>query len=322
MNILVTGASGTVGTALSLALQKQNINVIPLDIRASIWSPELNRRTIRMDLRRPISQGKLPRRIDLVVHLAANARVHELVVHPRLALDNYVMVSNVLEFARTQKIPRLLFSSSREIYGESLRSVPRKENDTAVANIKSPYTASKYGAESLIHAYRHCYDLSSVIVRLSNVYGKYDVSERVIPLFFYNALRTRNLEVFGKEKKLDFTYIDDCIDGLCRIVSRFDRVAGETFNLSSGRGERLWDLAEGIVRETGSESKVIRGIKRTGEISTFVGDISLARQKLGYKPRVKLVDGLAKVWNWYREIIRDPKIAAEQKKSLKRWGWD
>ena len=157
---------------------------------------------------------------------------------------------------------------------------------------------------------------------MSNVYGRYDVSERVIPLFFYNAVRNRDLSVFGKEKKLDFTYIDDCVDGLCRIVSRFDKVSGETFNLSTGRGERLWDLAKGIVRETGSESQVIRGIKRTGEISMFVGDISLARRKLGYKPKVRLMDGLSKTWKWYSQIIRDPKIAAEQKKSLKRWGWD
>jgi nucleoside-diphosphate-sugar epimerase len=322
VRVLVTGSSGTVGTALCLALQKQNVQVIPLDIRGNIWSDELNRQTIKMDLRQTLNSSKLPGRVDLIVHLAANARVHELVVYPKLALDNYLMVSNVLEFTRTQKIPRFLFSSSREIYGESSRSTPRKESDTAVGNIKSPYTASKFGAEALIHAYRHCYDLSTVIIRLSNVYGRYDVSERVIPLYFYNALRNRDLVVFGKEKKFDFTYIDDCIDGLCRAAARFDKVAGETFNLSTGRGEKLWDLAKSVVRETETDSQIILGQKRTGEISTFVGNIALARRKLDYKPKVSLSEGLPKAWKWYSEIIREPKIAAEQKKSLKRWGWD
>lgn len=321
MNVLVTGSSGTVGTALCLALQKKNVRVIPLDIRENLWSKELDRRTVRLDLRRAVNQAKLPSRIDMIIHLAANARVHELVMKPQLALDNYLMVQNMLELARIQRIPRLVFSSSREIYGESPRSTPRKERDTAVANTKSPYTASKFGAEALIHAYHNCYDVLPVIVRLSNVYGRYDVSERVIPLFFYYAMRDRDLTVFGKDKRLDFTFIDDCVDGLCRVVSRFDRVGGETFNLSTGRGERLWDLAGGIIQATGASSRVTQGKKRTGEISSFVGDISLARRKLGYKPSVRFSDGLMKSWEWYREAIENPKIAAEQRRSLRRWGW-
>ena len=245
--ILLTGSSGTVGTALTQELARRGYDVIPLDIRHSMWDKRIDRKTIFHDLRKPLDKIKLRRRPEMIIHLAANARVHDLVIRPDLARDNYLMTYNLLEYARREKIRKFLFSSSREIYGESKAGERRRESSTKLVNIKSPYTASKFGAEALIHAYHECYGIMPVIARLSNVYGRYDVSERVIPLFIYYAVRNRDLTVFGKEKKMDFTYMDDCVDGLVRIVKRFDGVAGLTFNLSRGVGERIVDLARMIV---------------------------------------------------------------------------
>jgi len=317
--ILVTGSSGTVGTALVQALDRAGHTVTPLDIRHSIWDTIIDRRTLIHDLRKPLS--KLRRRPELIIHLAANARVHDSVVKPRMALDNYLMVYNVLEYARIHGVKRLLFSSSREVYGESRPHVRRRENDTHVSSQKSPYTASKFGAEALIHTYRECYGIEPVIARLSNVYGRYDVSERVVPLFLYYARRNRELRVFGKEKKLDFTFIDDCTDGLVRIVQRFDRVAGLTFNISRGVGERLIDLARMAVDVTGSSSKITTSDKRVGEISSFVGDIALARKKLSYRPKVSLQAGLERTAEWYFEAMKNRRIYATQRRNLARRGW-
>ncbi len=295
--------------------------MIPVDIKPCIWDRQINRRTVRLDLRKSLKALQSGRKPDLIIHLAANARVHELVVDPRRALDNYVMTHNVLEYARQRKIDRVLFSSSREIYGESHPSKRRREADTDITRIKSPYTASKFSAEALLHAYQDCYGIRPVIVRLSNVYGKYDVSERVIPLFIYYALRNRPLTLFGKEKKLDFTYIDDCIDGLSRIVARFDKVAGNTFNIATGKGEKLLNLARWIIEETGSESEIRIDHKRTGEISCFTADITSARKLLGYAPKVSLKDGIRYAVEWYRQIIRQRNVYDLHRRTLARWGW-
>ncbi len=319
--ILVTGSSGTVGTALTQALMRRGYRVIPLDVRHSYWDARIERKTIFHDLRRPLDKLRLRPRPDLIVHLAANARVHDLVVKPGLALDNYVMTHNVLEYARHNGIGRLLFSSSREVYGESKPGLPRREDSTDITGIKAPYTASKYAAEALIHACHECYGIKPVIARLSNVYGRYDVSERVIPVFLYYALRDRTLTVFGREKKLDFTYIDDCTAGLMAIVERFDKVAGMTFNISAGKGERLLDLARMIADVVGSSSKISSSSKRTGEISSYVGDISLATRHLAYKPQVSLEDGLIENIGWYVQAMKERRVYESQRRNLARRGW-
>jgi nucleoside-diphosphate-sugar epimerase len=319
--ILLTGSSGTVGTALARRLIDEGHRLIPVDIRPCVWDSEIDGRTERRDLRKPIKDLSTRSKPDMIIHLAANARVHELVVEPGRALDNYVMTHNVLEYARQHGISRILFSSSREIYGESQSRKRRRESDTDVTRIKSPYTASKFSAEALLHAYQACYDIRSTIVRLSNVYGKYDVSERVIPLFIYYAIRNRPLTVFGKDKRLDFTYVDDCIDGLTRIVDRFDRVQGRTFNIASGRGETLVNLARWVIDEVGSASSIQFDSKRTGEISCFTADISQARKLLGYKPATTLKDGLGRAVRWYCEAVKDRRIYDLHRRTLKRWNW-
>ena len=320
-NILVTGSSGTVGTALTQRLIELGYYVMPLDIRHSYWDKRIDRRTILCDLRKPLKNLRLRRHPDLVIHLAANARVHDLVIKPNLALDNHLMVHNVLELARTRQIPRLIYSSSREVYGETRPGARRRESSTDVTRIKAPYTASKFAAEALIHAYQECYGIKSIITRLSNVYGRYDVSERVIPVYFYYALRGMELRVFGREKKLDFTYIDDCVDGLVAMVRRFERVAGMTFNLSSGKGERLLDLARMTKTYLDSDSAISLTEKRVGEISSFVGDISLAGKHLGYKPKVTLEKGLPLNADWYIEAMKDRRVYASQRRNLKARGW-
>jgi UDP-glucose 4-epimerase len=319
--ILLTGSSGTVGTALALRLREDGYQVHPLDIKANLWDDDIDRRTIRHDLGKPLDKLRLPRLPDVIVHLAANARVHDLVERPQLALDNYVMTHNVLEYARAKGIRRVLFSSSREVYGESRRGIKRREDDTHVSRIKAPYTASKFAAEAMIHAWAECYDTQPVIARLSNVYGRYDVSERVIPLFLYYALRDRDITVFGKEKRLDFTYIDDCIDGLARIIKRFDQVSGKTFNLATGRGERLVDLAKWIIDLLDSQSEVHISDKRVGEISSFVGNITAAQRLLGYKPTTTLKRGLVPSIDWYIEAMKDRRAYESQRRNLAKRGW-
>ena len=319
--VLVTGSSGTVGTALVQKLTEPGYQTIPVDIKPSYWDKRIEKATGFHDLRRPTTGVKLRRIPDLIIHLASNARVHDLVVDPQKALDNYLMTHNILEFARHHGVKRFVFSSSREVYGESPDQRPRKEDSTHVTRIKSPYTASKFAAESLIHAYHECYDIKPVIVRLSNVYGRFDVSERAVPLFIYYARRDRDISIFGEEKKLDFTYTDDAIQGLTLITRKFDKVAPNTLNITAGKGARIIDVARIIIDNLGSKSQIKLGRKRTGEISTFVADISRARKLLGYQPKVSLEDGIRLNIEWYLEAIKRRKVYEAQRRDLARRGW-
>ena len=117
--ILVTGSSGTIGTALCEALIKSGYDVVGVDRRKNIWSPAVQKRTVMLDLLKPAQFKKLPAHLDMVIHLAAHARVYNLVKEPRLALENIETAYNVLEWARTRPVPRFLFASSREIYGNT-----------------------------------------------------------------------------------------------------------------------------------------------------------------------------------------------------------
>ena len=319
--ILMTGSSGTIGTALVQEMMRRKLPVIPLDIKPSLWDHAIDRKTLRHNLKYSLDSLRLRQTPGMIIHLAAHARVHDLVVRPDMALENYVMTYNVLEYARQKGIKRIIYASSREIYGESKQNQIRKESDSSVVTIKSPYTASKYGSEALVHAYHECYGIKPVIVRFSNVYGRFDVSERVVPLFIYYALRNRDITIFGKEKKLDFTYTDDAVDGMMAIIRRFDRVSGLTFNLSRGRGERLVDLARIVVEQLKAESKIKLSTKRVGEISSYVGDISLAKKHLGFKPKVLLKDGLVRNIEWYLSVIKNRRIYDYQRRNLLKRGW-
>src|SRR5207248_3592975 len=144
-----------------------------------------------------------------------------------------------------------VFSSSREVYGdihryiedESLRPTTMGESTAHFAYTESPYSASKIASEALIYSYARCYGLRYLVFRFSNVYGRYDNDlqrmERVLPLFIHQMSRGEPITVFGGEDKvLDFTYIDDCIDGIVRGIERLagGEVANDTINLAFGQG--------------------------------------------------------------------------------------
>jgi len=296
--ILITGNSGTIGTRLSEKLIDQNYEVIGIDWKPNKWNKKIKKITLHYDLRDESIFNKIPKNFDLVIHLAANARVYNLVKRPELARDNFLTTFNTLDFVRKNNIKRFIFASSRETYGNS-RKLIYSEKDVRLENCESPYTASKIGGESLIHAYQQCYGINFVIFRFSNVYGMYDESDRVIPLFIKLINEGKNLTVFGKEKLLDFTYIDDCISGILKAIKNFKKAKNDIYNIGSGKGVSIVELAHLIRKMMAGKNKIIIKENRTGEVVKFVANITKARQKLGYKPKTNIEDGIKKSIKWY-----------------------
>jgi len=310
MHILITGSSGEVGTNLALKLQSMGHKVTGVDKRPNIWTDKIE--YIYQDLsikytnfKGGIGYTKYPKDIDLVVHLAANAKVHELVKYPTRAMDNITDTFNVVEFCRQNNLP-IIFSSSREVYGDIHRYITNEEQSDFHFT-ESPYSASKIAGEALIYSYAKCYNIPYIVFRFSNVYGRYDCDylrmERVIPLFIKKIFNGEDITVFGRDKKLDFTYVDDCVSGIVAGIEKLAslEVKNETINLAYGEGHTLLELVDYISKALNKTPKVKVEESQVGEVTHYVADISKARNLLGYDPQNNLETGVNKAVKWWLE---------------------
>jgi nucleoside-diphosphate-sugar epimerase len=298
MRILVTGSSGTIGTRLCERLMAGGHDVRGVDWVKNKWQPSVQAVTTIADLRDLKQLENVSGDADVLVHLAAHARVYELVEHPERALENFVTLFNALEFARTRGIKKFMFASSRESYG-NIDAETYSEDMVRIENCESPYTASKVGGEALVESYSKCYDMDHIILRFSNVYGMYDDSERVVPLFIRKCRANEPMTVFGKEKCLDFTYIDDNVAGITKAIEQFEKGKNRTYNLAYGKGTTLVDLAETVKQLLGSTSEITLGASRVGEVTRYIADITRARETFGYEPQTSFEEGIKKSVEWY-----------------------
>lgn len=307
MRILITGSSGQIGTNLALHLIERGHDVFGVDVRPNTWTDAFP--TLLQDLSTPFTDfsGGLghvpyPPYLDVVVHFAAHAKVHELVLQPARALENITMTYNVLEFCRHNNLP-LVFSSSREVYGDIRRYIT-EESYADFAFTESPYSASKIAGEALIYSYAQCYGLRYLVFRFSNVYGRYDVDlermERVIPLFIRKIANGEPITVYGEKKVLDFTYVDDVVAGVSRGIELLagGGEANQTINLAFGQGNSLVTLAQYIAEELGATPDITIEPARVGEVTHYVANIGKARALLDYNPRVPLREGISRAVSW------------------------
>ena len=296
--ILITGSSGMIGTRLFEKLLGKGYKVTGFDRKSNKYHPELDKLTIIGDLLNKEDFIKVSSDFDLIVHLAANARVYDLVVEPDLALENIISTYNILEFARKNRIKSFIFSSSRETYGNRKKTVAREE-DVNMQLCESPYSASKISDETLVYSFSKCYGIDYIVCRFSNVYGMYDGSDRFIPAIIKKMAKNEDIEIYGKDKVLDFTYIDDCIDGLEKCINNFKKAKNNVFNIASGKGNKLIDVAEIMRQELHSTSKIKIGKNRTGEVVKFIANISKSKRILDYSPKYSIEKGVKFSVEWY-----------------------
>jgi nucleoside-diphosphate-sugar epimerase len=311
MRVLVTGSSGQIGTNLALRLLRDGHDVFGVDKRLNPWTDAFP--TLLQDLagHYPAFSGGIGGveypEVDVVVHLAAHAKVHQLVREPHRALENAIMTFNVLEYTRQLGLP-LVFSSTREVYGDVHRFEEYAEEAADFAYTESPYSASKITSEAFIYSYARCYGLSYLVFRFSNVYGRFDNDlwrmERVLPLFIHQLTRREPITIFGGDEKiLDFTFVDDCVDGIARGIYTLAAggVANETINLAFGQGNTLVRAAELIAATLGVEPRITFAPSLLGEVTHYVADVRKARELLGWEPRTPLEDGIPRAVAWFRE---------------------
>ena len=289
VKVLLTGSSGQIGTNLALRLLADGHEVFGVDQRVNTWTDDF--RYLIQDLSGqypafPDGIGGVPYpETDVVVHLAAHAKVHQLVAHPHRALENTMMTFNVLEYCRQRSLP-LVFSSTREVYGDVHRFEGYGEETADFAFTESPYSASKIASEAFIYAYARCYGLKYLAFRFSNVYGRYDNDlhrmSRVLPLFIHSMARDEPITVFGgADKVLDFTYVDDCVDGISRGIEAL--VGGSRHERDDQPGLRRGEHARprGGVDRSGARS---RAEDDDRAVSARRGDALRGRHPQGARP--------------------------------------
>ena len=285
MRILITGSSGQIGTNLALRLQARRPRGLrrrqaaePVDGRVPD-APAGPRRPLP-GVPRAASAASSTRRSTSSCTSPRTRRCTSSSAQPHRALENAIMTFNVLEYARGLGMP-LVFSSSREVYGDVHRFEEYAEEAADFAYTESPYSASKIASEAFVYSYARCYGLatSSSASRTSTAASTTTCSrmERVLPLFMHQLSRGEAITVFGgDEKVLDFTYVDDCVDGIARGVDALAerRVANETINLAYGQGNTLVRAAELIAAELGVEPQITIAPSLLGEVTHYVADVT------------------------------------------------
>ncbi len=283
--VLVTGGAGFIGTYLVDRLVGQGDDIVVLDNL---------RRGTRAAIRHQIDAGAVRfiegdiRDVDVlrdamsgagvVYHLAAQSNVMGAIEDGDYSFTtNALGTVNVLRLATELGVKRVVFSSSREVYGEA-QYTPVDEDHALAA--KNPYGASKVAGEAYCRTYAHCYGLDVAILRLANVYGEGD-RDRVIPLWLEQAAAGRDLRVFGGSQVLDFVGVGTVVDAM---VAASERGLDGPTNIGSGTGTSIIELANRILEVTGSGSTIVRVAARgVVEVNRFIADVSRMRA-LGIPP--------------------------------------
>lgn len=274
--VLVTGGAGFIGSHLVDRLAADGLEVVVLDnlSRGKVENlancrPSIH--LIKADIRDRRAVEEAMKGVSCVFHLAAQSSVLGAERDPDHVFEaNVVGTYEVLRAASSNGVKCVVFSSSREVYGDPL-VLPVAE--TAPIAPKNAYGASKAAGEIYCRAFAQK-GLEVAVLRLANVYGPRDYG-RVIPLFIEQAMNNKQLTVFGGQKILDFLWIDDLIHVLVEAARR--RCIDTPVNVGSGRGTTLSELATRISILTGNKVNVTEGETNSSEVNHFIADISAAK---------------------------------------------
>jgi UDP-glucuronate 4-epimerase len=313
MNFLVTGGAGFIGSHLCERLLSDGHAVWVLDDLNSFYDPALKRRNVAeiQALRKPFVfiQGDVADRpcveqlfravpFDQVIHLAARAGVRPSLQEPALYQRvNVEGTANILEAARASGVAKVILASSSSVYGVNSK-VPFAETDPVFAPI-SPYAASKLACEALGHVFHHVYGMDIVMLRFFTVYGPRQRPDLAIHKFARRIAAGQPIELFGDGSSArDYTYVTDIVDGIMACVRQ--TFGYEIFNLGGSKPVRLSHLVELLEAALGKKAMVERKPDQPGDVPRTWADLSKSGQLLGYKPKVRIEEGIPLFVDWFR----------------------
>jgi len=302
---LITGGAGFIGSNIARLLLERGHEVVVLDDLSSGYRDNLAHipsvRLVEGDVRDREAVDRAMAGCEVVFHLAASVGNTRSIEHPLLDSEiNVIGTLTVLEAARRHGLRKLVFSSSAGIFGE-LKTLPIAEDHAVEPD--SPYGASKLGAEKLCLAYAKLYPLECVCLRYFNVYGvnqRYDAYGNVIPIFAHRMLRGLPLTIYGDgEQTRDFVNVRDIAEA--NYGAAMSRGVSGAFNIASGTRVTINALVTLMIAASGLTAQVEHGPPRKGDVRHSLADISQARARIGFDPKVDLASGLSEYLRWARE---------------------
>lgn len=310
-NILITGGAGCIGSNLTKVLIKaEAANIIILDdLSAAVkWNVPIAPNVVFVQgsiLDEEVLKRAFSRKLDFVFHLAAHFANQNSVDNPETdLLVNGIGILKVLEYSHLASVGKIIFASSGcSVYG-SQAPLPLKE-DFVSLHLDTPYQITKLLGELYCNFFYNYYGLPVVIARYFNVYGPGEVPgayRNVIPNFIYWALQGKPLPITGTgDETRDFTFVDDIVDGTLRL-GVVPEAIGDAFNLASETETKIMDIANMVNEITGNHNGVELVSRRDWDkITRRRASIEKAGKILGYKPRMKIENGIKETFNWIME---------------------
>ena len=298
MRVLITGGNGFIGSHLAESMLSRGHSVVLMDLKFGQNTAELSCDKIVGDVSDINSFKRVPTDFDLIFHAAAVSRVEWGELDPEKCLKTNVLgtMNTVTWVAGQVHPPQLVFASSREVYGDPTVFPVTEQHPR---NPVSIYGVSKTTAEDLIKHWASSKALKYTIVRLTNVFGSTrDLPERAIPNFVHKAIRNEPLVINGGEQVIDFIYYEDVINDLIQLFefvqAKNAKCTNTVFNLATGEGHSIRQLAELVRKLTNSSSTLTIVPRRDYDVRKFIGDSSKAQEALHIRPRTDLEKGLEK----------------------------
>jgi dTDP-glucose 4,6-dehydratase len=241
--------------------------------------------------------------VDVIVHAAAESHVEKSIEEGarEFVTTNVEGTQILLDAIREAPVERFVLISSSEVYGTA-ESAPMDE--THPLNPRSPYAATKAGADRLAYAYFVTYGLPIVIVRPFNNYGPRQHPEKLIPRFVTSALTGEPLTVHGDgHASRDWLYVDDDAEAIEAVIDAdIDAIAGEVINIATGIDLSVSEIADCVLEALGMpESLKVNVPERPGQVDRHIGSTEKARDLLGWSARTSFDEGLRRTVEWYRE---------------------
>ncbi|TSA40881.1 MAG: NAD-dependent epimerase [Methylococcaceae bacterium] len=334
MKILVTGAAGFIGSALCIRLLQRGDDVIGVDNLNDYYDVQLKQARLnrlfdytkftfkKLDIVNQVEVQQLfqEQGVSKVMHLAAQAGVRYSITHPDTYINsNIVGFMNILEGCRHHKVEHFAYASSSSIYGANTR-MPFSIHDN-VDHPVSLYAATKKANELMAHTYSHLYQLPTTGLRFFTVYGPWGRPDMSAFMFTKNIIEGKPIDVFnyGNHRR-DFTYIDDIIEGVIRVVDKpalanqewsgdqpdpgTSKAPYRIYNIGNNTPVSLLTFIETLERCIGKEAIKHFLPMQPGDIPDTYADVTDLQKEFNYKPATQLREGLGHFVEWYKDFYK------------------
>lgn len=330
-NILVTGSAGFIGFNLSKRLLEDGDNVVGLDNLNDYYDVNLKKdrlsileeyddfKFIKASLedKEAVDEIFEENNIDIVVNLAAQAGVRYSLKNPYAYIESNIMgFMNILEACRHNEVGHLVYASSSSVYGSNV-DMPFSVHDN-VDHPVSLYAATKKSNELMAHTYSHLYGIPTTGLRFFTVYGPWGRPDMALFLFTKAILNNESIKVFNHGKmERDFTYIDDIIEGVVRVMNNppvadegWDRLNPDpgtsyapfkVYNIGNNKPVQLMEFIETIEKKLGKVAKKEFLPLQAGDVPKTYADVDDLIRNVGFKPDTSIDEGIEKFVEWYRE---------------------